>query len=250
MPDRKEIHVSSNPHQPWLPTAAIVANLADVRERMLAAAQRADRSPATVTLIAVTKTVAPAVIAIAQQAGVTRFGENRVQEAQPKVAALPDAQWDLIGTLQRNKARAAVALFRCIHSVDSLALAQAIDHAAAERDIIMPVLLQVNVAQEATKHGIAPTDALDIARQMTRLPHLRGIGLMTIAPQTTDPEQARPVFAALRALRDHLNTNVDASWQELSMGMTNDFTVAIEEGATLVRVGRAIFGARPSTQAM
>lgn len=222
----------------------VVANLDHVRQRIAIAANDAGRHVAEITLVAVTKTVAPALIAVAQQHGVTVFGENRVQEVQAKAPVLPGARWDLIGTLQRNKVRAAVELFARIQSVDSVALAVEIERVAAERDLVMPVLMQINVAGETTKHGVALTDVMAVAQAIAHMPHLRGVGLMTIAPAVADPEAVRPVFAALRAQRDMLRAHVDASWQALSMGMTNDFAVAIAEGATIVRIGRAIFGTR------
>jgi pyridoxal phosphate enzyme (YggS family) len=225
-------------------TARIVANLAIVQRRIAAAAERAGRSPAEITLLPVTKTIATELIQIVLRQGLTTFGENRVQEALAKAPELHGAQWELIGTLQRNKARAATALFARIQSVDSVALAQSIDHAAAERGIVMPVLLQVNIAGEATKHGVTPDETLTIARQIALLPHLRGTGLMTIAPQADDPQTVRSVFARLRALRDQIRAEVGDEWRELSMGMTDDFEVAIAEGATIVRVGRALFGER------
>jgi PLP dependent protein len=224
--------------------ARIVANLAAVQQRIAVAAERAGRSPAEIMLLPVTKTIAPEMIGVAQRQSMTTFGENRVQEALAKAPMLPGARWELIGTLQRNKVRAATTIFARIQSVDSVLLAQSIDHAAAERAIVMPVLLQVNVAGEATKHGVTPDEALTVARQIAQLPHLRGAGLMTIAPQTDDPRSVRPVFARLRALRDQLRAELGDEWRELSMGMTDDFEIAIEEGATIVRVGRALFGER------
>jgi pyridoxal phosphate enzyme (YggS family) len=237
--------VSIAPEPAPSPTAAdVIANLDRVRQRIAVAATSAGRRPEEITLVAVTKTVAPDLIAVAQRQGVTAFGENRVQEARPKIQTLPTARWELIGTLQRNKARAAVALFTRIQSVDSLDLAGEIERVAAERDIVMPVLLQVNVAGELTKHGVALNDVAAVAQAIAHLPHLRGVGLMTIAPAVADPEAARPVFVTLREVRDQLRNQISDSWQELSMGMTDDFAVAIAEGATIVRIGRAIFGAR------
>jgi pyridoxal phosphate enzyme (YggS family) len=222
------------------------ATLHAVQGRIARAAEAAGRDPATVTLVAVTKTVPPEAIRVVYAAGVRHFGENRVQEARDKLAMLdlPDAQWDMIGTLQRNKARLAAQIFARVQSLDSLALAQDLDRAAAERERILPVLLEVNVADEATKHGVAIADALPLARAMARLPRLRGTGLMTVAPIATDPAAVRPIFRRLRLLRDEIRAELGADWRELSMGMTDDFTVAIAEGATLVRLGRAIFGAR------
>jgi pyridoxal phosphate enzyme (YggS family) len=239
----------------------IAHNIAAVRERLAAAARRAGRSPDEITLIAVTKTHPAQTVGEALAAGVTDCGENRVQEAEEKIAQLPNAQtrWHLIGHLQRNKARRAAALFDLIHSLDSLKLAEALNRYVAEavdRPLRrLPVLLQVNVSGETTKEGFdlqgglnnraAWSEFVQVARQIVALPQLEVQGLMTIAPYTEEPEAARPVFRRLRALRDELAHEVPSvTWQHLSMGMTGDFEVAIEEGATLVRVGRAIFGER------
>jgi len=233
----------------------IKTNLAHVRERIAAAAQRAGRAPKEVTLVAVTKTHPAAVARAAYQAGLRDLGENRVQEADLKLSDLqelnsrPDRpRWHMIGHLQRRKARLAVALFDIIHSVDSLRLAQRINRVAEESDKVMPVLLEVNVSGEASKHGLGLSDKASFladVEQIVTLPHLQPCGLMTMAPIVSDPEQTRPIFVALRALRDELSARFpEADWRELSMGMTDDLEVAIEEGATMVRVGRAIFGSR------
>jgi pyridoxal phosphate enzyme (YggS family) len=242
---------------------AIGTNLARVRERIAAAARRAGRRPEEVTLVAVTKTHPAQVVTAAYQAGLRDLGENRVEEAsgkipivQEQVAVSDRIHWHMIGHLQRRKAGLAVALFDIIHSVDSLRLAQRIDRMAAESEKVMPVLLEVNVSGEASKYGFEQSPAAgpeeraaflaDVA-QILALPHLRLCGLMTMAPIVADPEEARPVFVALRMLRDELGRRFpEADWRELSMGMTDDFEVAVEEGATLVRVGRAIFGERES----
>jgi PLP dependent protein len=224
----------------------IRANRAAVQTRITQAAEAAGREPDEVTLIAVSKTMPPEAIRAAYDAGARHFGENRVQEAASKIPplALPDAQWEMIGTLQRNKVRTALDLFTRIHSVESVELAREIDRIAGERGHVVSVLVQVNVGGEATKHGVAPTDALALAQAIAALPHLRGAGLMTVAPISADPDAVRPIFRQLRQLRDTLLAEVGPSWRELSMGMTDDFPVAIAEGATLVRVGRAIFGER------
>ena len=218
----------------------IGGNVAHVRARITAACERAGRDPAGVTLIAVTKTHSAEAVAAAYTAGVRDFGENRVQEAGQKVAAardlgVADATWHLIGNLQRNKAAAAARLFDAIHSVDSERLALAISD-RAERSV--RVFIEVNVAGEASKHGVAPDGAAMLAERVGTMPHLDLVGLMTVAPVAVSPEEARPVFRRLRELRDAIGL------PELSMGMTGDFEVAIEEGATVVRVGRAIFGER------
>lgn len=224
----------------------ISANLHAVQTRIAHAAQTAERDPAEVTLVAVTKTVTPEAIRLAYDLGVRHFGENRVQEARAKIASLdvPAARWEMIGTLQRNKARLAANLFARVQSIDSLALAQDLNRAAGERGRVIPILLEVNVAGETTKHGVAPEEVLPLARAIATLPHLRGTGLMTVAPITEDPAAVRPIFRRLRLLRDQLRDELGDDWHELSMGMSDDFSAAIAEGATLVRLGRAIFGAR------
>lgn len=243
--------------------ASLIERLALVRERIAAAARRAGRDPETIRLVGVTKTQPVEVIRAALDAGLREVGENRVQEAEAKMAAFAaDRQrpiWHLIGHVQTNKARKAALLFDMIHSVDSLRLAQLLERSIAgdRRDAgwRLPVLLQVNVSGEATKSGFdlwkweERRDAyerfcVDVAQILT-LPHLDVRGLMTIAPWGPDPEATRPVFRATRRLRDALARRFpDAAWYELSMGMTDDFEVAIEEGATIIRIGRAIFGER------
>lgn len=239
----------------------ISANIAAIRARIAAAAQRAGRPADEITLIAVTKMHPAELIELALAAGMTDCGENRVQEADEKIMRLHDrsVRWHLIGHLQRNKARRAVALFDMIHSVDSVRLAETLDRLVGEERARagerLPILLQVNVSGEASKEGFALAGALQqpalldefvrTVEQIAALPRLDVQGLMTVAPYSDDPADARPTFRALRLLRDELARRVpQASWQQLSMGMTGDFEVAIEEGATLVRVGRAIFGAR------
>jgi len=241
---------------------AIAARINAVRERIAAAAQQAGRSAGEVRLIGVTKTQPPERIERALAAGLTDFGENRVQEAEPKIAALayahPPASWRLIGHLQRNKAKKAAALFDAVDSLDSLDLARTLDRHVGElaqrTQARLPVLLQVNVSGEASKEGFAlvgweEQPALFDAfcaevEALLALPHLHIRGLMTIAPWSSDPEAARPTFRSTRRLRDRLAQRFQGDWDELSMGMTDDFAVAIAEGATLVRVGRAIFGER------
>ncbi len=225
----------------------LAENIATVRRHIAEAAQKAGRDPAEVTLVAVSKTQPVELVEMAYTLGVTDFGENRVQEALPKIAHFhpPTLRWHLIGHLQSNKAGKVVEPFACIHSVDSLHLAQALNRHAREEGRRLPILLQVNVAGEVSKEGMAPDDTPELARQITALPALQVEGLMTIAPLVHDPEEVRPVFHALRRLRDRLRAEIPTSaWTHLSMGMTDDYSVAIEEGATIVRVGRAIFGAR------
>lgn len=230
-----------------------------VREQIAAAAQRAGRRADEITLIAVSKTHPAEAVAAALAAGVTHFGENRVQEADAKIAALSNVRsqitWHLIGHLQRNKAKVAAQHFDVIHSLDSLRLAETLDRQAAASGRRIPVLLQVNVSGEASKEGFALPGGCANQAELERfsaavaailaLPHLAVQGLMTIAPFTDNPESVRPVFRALRELRAELTRRFPAGdWRQLSMGMTDDYPVAIEEGATLVRIGRAIFGAR------
>ena len=217
----------------------IAENVVRVRARIAAACDRAGRDPADVTLIAVSKTHPPEAIAAAYAAGILDFGENRVQEATPKVPAARalgvEATWHLIGNLQRNKVAAALPLFDVIHSVDSLRLAEALNERSTAG---ARVLLEVNVSGETSKHGVSLEEAPDLAERIGHMRHIALLGLMTVAPIAAEPEDARPIFRRLRDLRDALGL------RELSMGMTGDFEVAIEEGATFVRVGRAIFGAR------
>lgn len=236
----------------------IASNLAAVRQRLVEAARRAGRSPVEITLVAVTKTVPLPGVLIAYALGLRDFGENRLQEAAAKIAgARPqaaDIRWHLVGHLQTNKAKAAVELFDFIQSVDSLHLAEALERRAQAARRRLPVLLEVNVSGEASKSGFAAAGAGPSARREALLPAVERLlalpcldvqGLMTIAPLASDPEQARPYFRALRELRDELQQRFpQTDWRHLSMGMTDDFEVAIEEGATMVRMGRAIFGER------
>jgi pyridoxal phosphate enzyme (YggS family) len=237
-------------------TPDIAANLARIRDRIAAAAQRAGRDPAAITLVAVTKTHPAEVVRRAAEAGLTDVGENRVEEALPKMAevALPQLRWHLIGHLQSRKARAALeAGFHLIHSVDSVKLAERLNRFAQELGRFQPILLECNVSGEASKAGFEMSDPTRWAEhwpdieQILALPNLRLRGLMTIAPLLEKSEQARPYFARLRELSAACATQFSASpetWRELSMGMTDDFEAAIAEGATLVRMGRALFGER------
>jgi pyridoxal phosphate enzyme (YggS family) len=225
----------------------IAENLEYVRGAIAQAAARAGRDAQEVTLVAVSKTVSLDLVRIAYNLGVTHFGENHVQDALPKIAEFspPDVRWHMIGHLQSNKVSKVIAKFASVDSVDSLHLAQALERRAAKQGVTMPVLLEVNVSGEASKEGMSPSEAPELARQIVALPHLRVEGLMTIAPIAQNQEEARPVFRQLRLLRDHLrNETPQVNWQQLSMGMTDDYRVAIEEGATIVRIGRAIFGER------
>ncbi len=218
----------------------IRANVERVRERIARAAERAGRRPEDVLLVAVSKTVEAERVRAAVAAGITALGENRVQEARAKIAEIGrPAAWHLIGHLQTNKARDAVELFDVIHSVDRVELARELDRRAHARDRVVRVLLQVNVGGEATKGGVAPAAVAETLEALVPLRNLAVRGLMTIPPEVERAEEARGWFQALRKLAER------HALPELSMGMSGDFEVAVEEGATMVRVGTAIFGPRP-----
>jgi len=218
---------------------SIKENLERVRERIEAACQRAGRESSDVTLIGVTKTVGAEAVVEAYEAGLRDFGENRVREALAKIEVVErldfEPRWHMIGHLQTNKVKVAAGRFGIIHSVDSVRLAKEISRRCESP---VSVLLEVNVAQDAAKFGFAPEEVAAALREIAVLPHLDVRGLMTIAPQTDNPEDTRPTFRRLRQLRDEL------ALDELSMGMSGDFEVAIKEGATMIRVGTAIFGPR------
>jgi pyridoxal phosphate enzyme (YggS family) len=226
----------------------IALNLADARARIQKAALAAGRRPDDVRLLAVSKTFSLEHIRAAVAAGQEDFGENRVQEALQKIDASADLKirWHLVGSLQSNKVRKAVARFSAIHSVDSVRLLEAIDRAAADAGAAPEVLVQVDLAGEATKHGAPPAEAKDIVKAAGRCRAARCVGLMTIPPFFDDPEDVRPYFARLRDLRATLvGEGIEpANLRELSMGMSHDFDVAVQEGATIVRLGTAIFGKR------
>ena len=225
---------------------AIAANLEEIRRRMADAAQRAGRDPASVRLVAVSKTYPAEAVAAAAATGQRIFGESRVQESRDKIPACPPGlEWHFIGHLQKNKVRQALPLFPFFHSIDSTALAGAIDRIAGETGVKAQGLLEVNVSGEETKYGFTPEELRAQFPTLSKLPHLRILGLMTMAPYSDNPEDARPVFRTLRELRDELQSTYQHPLPELSMGMSGDFEPAIEEGATLVRVGSSIFGARP-----
>jgi pyridoxal phosphate enzyme (YggS family) len=226
----------------------VTQRLNGVRERIADAAGRAGRQPSSVRLIAVSKTFPIDAIRTAAASGQIDFGENKVQEGQSKILAagsLP-LRWHLIGHLQSNKAKKAAALFDAIHSIDSLDLLRKVDEAAADRGRQLDVLIQVDLAGESTKHGAPEADVPAIVDGAMACNAARVVGLMLLPPAVDDPHDARPYFAALRALRDRLLAGgvPAARLSELSMGMSHDFEVAIEEGATIVRVGSAIFGDR------
>lgn len=225
--------------------ADVVENVHRVMERAAAAAERCGRDPDSVRVVAISKTQPRERAAAVLDAGIALLGENRVQEAEEKWATgTPEGlSVHMIGRLQRNKARRAAALFDMIQSCDSLRLAQRL--ASAATDPPLRVLLEVNVSEEPSKAGFAPTQLDEVLEEILGMPELRVEGLMTLAPVVADPEAARPYFASLARLSDELRGRHQCLGRELSMGMTNDYEVAIEEGATLVRVGRAIYGARP-----
>jgi PLP dependent protein len=227
----------------------LAVRLADVRARVRAAAQKCGRQPDDVRLIAISKTHPASVIKQVCQLGATDFGENRVQEAEGKIVEIgrEKVRWHLVGHLQANKARRAVNLFDVIHSVDSLDLAQRLDRLCVEESReSLPVLIQVDLAHEETKSGIEESELTHMVENLGPLTRVKLIGLMTLPPFFDDPEQSRAFFRRLRELRDELNQRgaFGERTGELSMGMTHDFEVAIEEGATMVRIGTAIFGER------
>lgn len=223
----------------------VAESVAAVRGRIAQAAARAKRHPEAIVLIAITKGVPAEQIREAYEAGVRHFGESRVQEFEAKAPHLEDieATWHLVGHLQRNKAARAVGLFHSVDSVDGLPLAERLDRAAGEGRRL-PVLLEVRLDPVGAKTGCAPEDVARVAEGLLLLPHLEWRGLMTVPPLTEDAEQARTAFRRLRELRDDLSERFIGALPELSMGMSGDFEVAIEEGATQVRVGTAIFGER------
>ena len=217
----------------------VAANILRVRRRIEESAGRAGRPASDITLVAVSKTHTADTVRAAYDAGVIDFGENRLQEAAPKIDALRaggvHATWHLVGHLQRNKIAAAIDRFDILHSVDSERLADALNERASKR---IRLLIEVNVGGEQSKLGVAPDDVAALASSIGRMRNLELLGLMTVAPRVEHAEDVRPVFRRLREMRDALGL------RELSMGMTDDFEVAVEEGSTLVRVGRAIFGDR------
>ena len=224
---------------------SIQDRLLRVQKRIRVVAERTGRDATSVTLVAVSKMIPVEVIRQALTAGVTILGENRVQEARDKIVALPgQATWHLVGHLQTNKAKIAVQLFEMIHSLDSLKLAEALDRSGEQAGRTVRCLMEVNLGGEESKGGTTEEGVRPLLEAAQRLTHLRVDGLMTIPPFLPDPEGVRPFFRRLQNLRDKL-TGEGFRLTELSMGMTHDFEVAIEEGATMVRIGTAIFGPRP-----
>jgi PLP dependent protein len=224
--------------------STIKDNLLKVRERMERAARKAGRDPKEIKLVAVSKTVEVTRIKEAIEAGVSILGENYVQEAEKKVEVLGKSiSWHFIGHLQSNKARYAVRLFDVIHSIDSIPLAEELDRRAAQSDRVIKVMIEVNLSKEATKFGTDEDRVLNLAKRIQHLGHLSLEGLMTMPPYFDSPEMSRPYYGALRELKERM-INEGIPLKELSMGMSHDFEIAIEEGATFVRVGTAIFGPR------
>ena len=224
-------------------------NLAAIRERIARAAAKSGRKPEDVTLVGVSKMVDAERIREAFAAGVTQFGESRVKEWEEKAARLQDlsAIWHMVGHLQRNKATKAVTLFHSVDSLDSLPLAEKLNHAAGDGRK-MPVLIEVRMDEAPKKSGCDPDEARRLAEGILLLPHLDLRGLMTVPPVEDDAEKTRPFFRRLRELREELAKTLGKALPELSMGMSHDFEVAIEEGATQVRVGTALFGSRPGKE--
>ncbi len=228
---------------------ATASCLAEIRRRVAVACGRCGRDPGEVTIVGASKGQPLARLEQAWAAGLRVFGENRVQEAEAKRPHLPHAIWHLIGPLQSNKVNKAVASFDVVQSVDRLSIAAALDRAAERAGRRLDCLLEVNLAGEDTKHGFAPGQLQDAAHRITGLTHLRLLGLMAIPPPGADAEGSRPWFRELRVWRDRLSAQLGGSFPGvLSMGMSDDFEVAVEEGASWVRIGTALFGARPGTQ--
>jgi len=225
----------------------IVQNITAIKKRIELAKSRGAYSAKSVGLLAVTKTVDAEAAAIAASCGVLGLGENRVQELLAKQQLLsPDIVWHLIGHLQTNKVRQVVDKIALLHSLDRESLALEVEQRASQHGFILPCLLEINVAAEESKYGLAPSEAADFLDFLADCPHIRPEGLMTVAPYVVNPEEVRPVFSRLRLLLAELNNKLPLKGQmyHLSMGMTNDYEIAVEEGATIVRIGSAIFGPR------
>ena len=219
----------------------------EVQAGLARACERSGRAVESVRIMGVTKTQPPEVVDAAVRLGLTLFGENKVQEARAKVPLVSSsAQWHFIGHLQSNKARDAVALFSCVESVDSAALAAELDRQCERQGRHVDVMLEVNVSGEKSKFGVAPDAAASVLESVLACPRLRAVGLMTLAPWSEDPEKARPCFALLRDTRDRLERGLGVTLPELSMGMSGDYVQAVAEGSTLVRIGTALFGPRRS----
>jgi pyridoxal phosphate enzyme (YggS family) len=223
----------------------VETRLADIQRRITAACERAGRNPESVRLLAVTKTLGPDTVQEAVAAGLSLFGESRIQEARQKIPQCSSAlHWHYIGHLQTNKAREAVRLFEMIHAVDSLRLLECLDRVAQEEGRTLPVCLEVNVSGERSKFGLSPDEMPAVLARAATLFRVQVAGLMTIPPIAEDPEEARPFFRRLRELRDRWQAEAGVLLPELSMGMSHDFEIAVEEGSTWVRVGALLFGPR------
>ena len=223
----------------------LAANLETIRQRIRTACERAGRNPDSVTMLAVTKMQPPEVVQAAAKLGLILFGENKVQEAKAKMPLCPgNLRWHMIGHLQSNKCRDAVELFKMIQSVDSLSLAQEINKRAEQAAKRMPVLMEVNVAGEASKFGYQPERLLAELKELNALPRIEIHGLMTVPPWSPEAEKARPHFRRLREIKVQCEQILGAPLPHLSMGMSGDFEIAIEEGATMVRIGTELFGPR------
>ncbi len=228
---------------------SLAENLQKIQHRIRAACDRCDREPNSVTLLAVTKSQPPETVRAAADLGLTPFGENKVQEAKAKIPLCPGwLRWHFIGHLQSNKCRDAVELFQMIQSVDSLSLAQEISKRADQAAKTMPVLLEVNIAGEASKFGYQPEQLLVELKNINALPRIEIHGLMTVPPWSAEPEKARPHFQRLRELKIQCEQILGAPLPCLSMGMSGDYEVAIKEGATMVRIGTALFGPRTAAR--
>ncbi|CCO08762.1 YggS family pyridoxal phosphate-dependent enzyme [Desulforamulus hydrothermalis] len=223
---------------------SIATNLAVIQKQIMASALKVNRDPASVKLIAVTKNVPAAGAIAAVAAGVADLGENRVQELCRKYPAVAGARWHMIGHLQSNKVKSVVGKVALVHSLDRWSLALELNRRSQEAGLVTPVLVQVNVAGEATKYGLPVDEVADFVAEAAALPGIAIQGLMTVAPLVEDPEEVRPVFRQLRQMAAQLKAVPGVKMEQLSMGMTNDFPVAIEEGSTMVRIGTAIFGSR------
>lgn len=219
----------------------IAQNLASIRTRVAGACNRSARKPEDITLVAVSKGVSAELIGQALDAGITDIGENRLQEALSKHQKIKPVKWHMVGHLQTNKAKDAVKIFDLIHSVDSTKLAQVINKAAFDTNKIQDVLIEVNTSGETAKFGLKPSEVIEVTEETSKLKNIRIKGLMTIAPAVDTPEISRPYFVMLRELMDKLNQLTSLRLTVLSMGMSGDFEIAIEEGANMIRLGRAIF---------
>jgi pyridoxal phosphate enzyme (YggS family) len=223
----------------------LAESLQNIQRRMREACDRSVRDPSSVTLLAVTKGQPPEAIMEVGRLGLTLFGENKIQEAKAKIPLCSGlSRWQMIGHLQSNKVRDAIQLFEMIQSVDSLGLAEEISKRAGQAGKTMPILLEVNLAGEASKFGYKPESLLSDLSRINALPRLEIHGLMTVPPYTTDPNRLRPIFKQMRELKQRCEENLEAPLLHLSMGMSGDFEIAIEEGATIIRIGTALFGTR------